>query len=157
MYSYYKIIRCVKRIALPSPKQHAFLIPAIVFFFSFFPFFSSSSLFPFLPVRFSFYLFSTTGDTRRNGADSDTMGPLSHGGPRPTFLSHRLEHAFNRGNRSSSSVFLSRFVRLRSSPVHVAAIIAQPITRRSPMVGTRALCISRVARSFDYKSNKNRV
>lgn len=69
--------RCVKRIALPSPKQHAFLIPALF----------SLSLF------FSSY----TGDTRRNSADSDTNGSLSPNSPQPlTFLSHHLECVFNR-------------------------------------------------------------
>lgn len=74
--------KCVKRIALPSPKQHAFLIPALF----------SSSLFLslFFPCFSSF-----TGDTHVGTAHFQTQMDLFR--PQPfTFLSHHLENVFNR-------------------------------------------------------------
>lgn len=130
MYSYYEIIRCVKRIALPSPKKHAFLIPAIVLFPSFFCFI----LFLLFPLirSFLFLLRATHVGTARIQTQWDPSRTVVLG-PRFSRIVSRAH--LNRGNRSSL------FVRPRSSTVHVAAVIATWPTVHatvSPMVETRA-------------------
>lgn len=96
MYSYYEIIRCVKRIALPSPKQHALLNP-IFFFLPFFLFFSSL-LSSFLPIRFFFC--STTGDTsKRRGFRHNGILLARWSSAHVSFASFRA--CLNRGNRLS--------------------------------------------------------
>lgn len=141
MYSYYEIIRCVKRIALPSPKQHALLNP-IFFFLPFFLFFSSL-LSSFLPIRFFFC--STTGDTsKRRGFRHNGILLARWSSAHVSFASFRA--CLNRGNRLSLYLSfllaLSLFL-LYSPPSPSFSIVSRSGSHRTSDHATRFPMVER--------------
>lgn len=161
MYSYYEIIRCVKRIALPSPKQHALLNP-IFFFLPFFLFFSSL-LSSFLPIRFFFC--STTGDTsKRRGFRHNGILLARWSSAHVSFASFRA--CLNRGNRLSLYLcfLLALSLFFYSTPLpplrfrlsHVVAATVQATTRRG-FRWSKGACIFYHAESIARSLIKNQI